>query len=63
MANHQSRFETNQFYEKLMNLRRTNRKAFEGISPASKLALAHYEQAKREAAELEAMRDELPPAA
>jgi hypothetical protein len=43
-------FETNGFYEKLLKLRRTNPKAFESISPASKLALAEYEKQKRESA-------------
>ncbi|MGA9994658.1 MAG: hypothetical protein WBP93_04540 [Pyrinomonadaceae bacterium] len=41
-------FEQNGFYERLIELRRTNRKAFYSISPAAKLALAQYEKVKRE---------------
>ena len=59
-------FEQNGFYERLLILRQTNRKAFESISPVSKLALCEYERQKRAAAEAEAMRHEasdLPPTA
>lgn len=59
----QPSFETNGFYERLLVLRRTDPKVFEFISPVSKLALAEYERQKRAQAEVEAMRDELPPAA
>lgn len=48
-------------------MRSSNAKAFESISPVSKLALGEYERQKRAAAEAEAMRNEadnhLPPAA
>jgi hypothetical protein len=51
-------FEVNHFYEKLLDLRRTDPKAFGEISPASKLSLFAYETAKREAARLQAIKDE-----
>ncbi len=51
-------FEVNRFYEKLLDLRRTNPKAFGEMSPASKLSLFAYETAKREHARLMAIRDE-----
>lgn len=44
-------FEPNAFYERLLNLRATNRKAFDAISPPSKLALLQYEKLKREQAQ------------
>jgi hypothetical protein len=51
-------FEVNHFYEKLLDLRRTNPNAFGEMSPASKLSLFAYEAAKREAARLQAIKDE-----
>ncbi len=51
-------FQVNTFYERLLDLRRTNPKAFGEISPASKLSLLAYETAKREHARLQAIRDE-----
>ncbi len=51
-------FEVNHFYEKLLDLRRTNPKAFGEMSPASKLSLFAYEAAKREAQRLAAIRNE-----
>ena len=39
-------FERNGFYERLIVLRRTNRKAFDSLSPQTKLSLGHYEEAK-----------------
>ena len=51
-------FEVNHFYEKLLDLRRTNPKAFGEMSPASKLSLFAYEAQKREHARLQAIRDE-----
>lgn len=42
------RFEPNLFYERLLELRATRPKAFESISPVSKLALLQYEKLKRE---------------
>ncbi len=50
-------FEVNHFYEKLLDLRRTDPKAFDEMSPASKLSLFAYETAKREAARLQAIRN------
>jgi hypothetical protein len=43
----QTRFEPNAYYEQLLDLRRTNPKAFAVISPVSKLALFEYEKQKR----------------
>ncbi len=51
-------FETNAFYEKVLDLRRTNPKAFEGLAPATKASLHAYEAAKREHTRLEAIRNE-----
>ncbi len=51
-------FAANTFYERLLDLRRTNPKAFGEMSPASKLSLYAYETAKREHARLQALRDE-----
>jgi hypothetical protein len=51
-------FEVNHFYEKLLDLRRTNPTVFDEMSPASKLSLFAYETAKREHARLESIRDE-----
>ncbi len=52
-------FEVNRFYEKLLDLRRTNPKAFGEMSPASKLSLYAYEAQKREHERLQALRDEV----
>jgi hypothetical protein len=49
-------FEPNAFYERVLMLRRTNPKAFEGLAPVTKLALGQYEAQKRE--RLQAIRDE-----
>ena len=54
----QPQFTPNGFYERVIDLRRTNRKAFESLSPATKLALGEYEKQKRQHALNEAMRDE-----
>jgi hypothetical protein len=51
-------FEQNAFYEKVLDLRRTDPKAFEGLAPATKASLHAYEAAKREAARLQAIKDE-----
>ncbi len=51
-------FQVNTFYERLLDLRRTNPRAFGEMSPASKLSLFAYETAKREAARLQAIKDE-----
>jgi hypothetical protein len=52
-------FQVNTFYERLLDLRRTNPKAFGEMSPASKLSLFAYETAKREHKRLQAIRDEV----
>ncbi|HEY0404249.1 MAG TPA: hypothetical protein VGC89_00870 [Pyrinomonadaceae bacterium] len=41
-------FEKNLFYERLIEMRRTRRKDFDTMSPATHLALGAYEQAKSE---------------
>ncbi len=51
-------FEPNAFYERVLELRRTNPKAFEGLAPATKESLHAYETAKREHKRLQAIRDE-----
>ncbi len=51
-------FEQNAFYEKVLDLRRTNPKAFDSLSPATKLALGQYEAQKREHERLQAIRNE-----
>lgn len=51
-------FERNLFYERLIELRRTNRKSFDTLSPTTHLALGEYERQKRAAAEREAMKKE-----
>ncbi len=59
-------FEPNAYYERVLALRRTDPAAFDSLAPVTKLALGQYEAQKREAARLEAIRDELttlPPAA
>ena len=58
MVNKQPQLEANGFYERVIDLRRTNRKAFDVLSPVTKLALGEYEAQKREAARLQAIRDE-----
>ena len=42
-------FEVNAFMERLIEMRQTRPESFAGLSPASKLALGHYEAAKRRA--------------
>lgn len=51
-------FEPNAFYERVLSLRATDRRAFDSLAPATKQALFAYETAKREAARLQAIRDE-----
>ena len=51
-------FEPNAFYEKILELRRTNPAAFDSLTPVTKLALGAYETAKREAERLLAIRAE-----
>jgi hypothetical protein len=40
-------FEPNAFMERLIEMRKTRPKSFAGMSPSAKLALGHYEAAKR----------------
>ncbi len=51
-------FEPNAFYEKVLDLRRTNQKAFDSLAPVTKQALYAYETAKREHTRLAAIHDE-----
>jgi len=51
-------FEPNAFYEKILDLRRTNPAAFDSFAPVTRLALGAYSAAKREAARLQKIRDE-----
>jgi hypothetical protein len=41
-------FQVNLFYERLIKMRQTNRKDFDGLSAPTHLALGAYEQAKLE---------------
>ncbi len=41
-------FESNGFYERLISIRRTDRKTFDGFSIPTRLALAEYEKQKRQ---------------
>ena len=47
-------FERNEFMERLIELRTSRPESFATLSPASKLALGHYEAAKRRAEMLQA---------
>lgn len=55
-------FEPNAFYEKILDLRRTNPRAFDSLAPVTKLALGVYEAAKREAERFRTIHDEPAPA-
>ncbi len=48
------RFERNEFMERLIEMRAARPESFAGLSPAAKLALGHYEAAKRRAEVLRA---------
>jgi hypothetical protein len=52
------RFEPNAFYERVLELRRANPRAFDALSPATKTTLGAYESAKREHRRLQSIRDE-----
>jgi hypothetical protein len=41
-------FQPNGFYERLITMRRTDRKTFDGFSIPTRLALAEYEKQKRQ---------------
>jgi len=61
-----SAFAPNAYYERVLALRRTDPAAFDSLAPVTKIALGQYEAQKREAARLQAIREELttlPPAA
>jgi hypothetical protein len=51
-------FEPNAFYEKVLDLRQANPRAFDSLAPVTKLALGAYEAQKREHVRLQAIRDE-----
>ncbi len=51
-------FEVNSFYERVLELRRTDPRAFDSLAPVTKQALYAYETAKREHTRLAAIRDE-----
>ncbi len=51
-------FEPNAFYERVLNLRATDRRAFDSLAPVTKQALYAYETAKREHARLQSLHDE-----
>ena len=51
-------FEPNAFYEKVLDLRQANPRAFDSLAPVTKQALYAYETAKREHQRLESIRDE-----
>jgi hypothetical protein len=47
-TNKQPEFERNSFYERLIEIRRKDRKTFDGLSTTTHLTLAEYERQKRE---------------
>ncbi len=51
-------FEPNAFYERVLELRRTNPAAFDSLAPMTKVSLGHYEAAQREDERLRSIRDE-----
>ncbi len=51
-------FTINLFYERVLNLRTTDRRAFDALAPVTRHALNLYEQQKRQHALDEAMRNE-----
>ncbi len=51
-------FETNAFYEKILQLRRDRPTAFDSLAPMTKVSLGHYEAAQREDERLRSIRDE-----
>lgn len=61
-----SQVQINLFYERLIDMRPTDRKTFDSLSQPTRWALLEYEKQKRAQAEIDAMRNEasdLPPAA
>ncbi len=51
-------FEPNSFYERLIALRRTDRKTFDSFSIPTRLALTEYEKQKRESEQEQAVKAE-----
>ena len=51
-------FEPNAFYERVLELRRTDPRAFDSLAPVTRVALGAYEAQKREHERLQALRDE-----
>ena len=51
-------FEPNKFYDRLITLRRTDRKTFDSFSIPTRLALAEYEKQKRQHEQLHTMKAE-----
>jgi len=56
--NRKPAFEPNAYYERVLDLRRTDPKAFDSLAPVTRLALYAYETAKREHTRLAAIRQE-----
>jgi hypothetical protein len=56
-----TKFEPNAFYDRLIQIRRTDRKTFDGLSSVTHAALAEYEKARR-ASEMLAQQATRPPA-
>ncbi len=57
----EQRFEPNSFYERLISIRRTDRKTFDSFSIPTRLALTEYEKQKREHEQLRAVKAESAP--
>ncbi len=51
-------FEPNAFYERIIALRKSSPAAFDSLAPVTRLALGTYEAQKREAARLQAIKDD-----
>jgi hypothetical protein len=51
-------FAVHPFMEKILSLRATDKRAWDSLSPATKLTALEYEKQKREAERLEAIRNE-----
>ncbi len=51
-------FEINHFYERVLELRRTDPRAFDSLAPVTRLALGAYEAQKREHVRMQAIRNE-----
>jgi hypothetical protein len=51
-----TKFEANAFYDRLIQMRRTDRKTFDGLSSVTHAALIEYEKQKRAAESLKSER-------